>query len=141
MRGFADIKAWQQAQVLTMGGWLSTTTWRPLDSKHQQGEDSNKLNKQGCFNMGLAPTAEELCSDDEDNVYNEDNNEDEGDDEEDEPLIRGQQLRNDSRRYWVYNEIKSVLENRRPAFYWSLFGWKGDQITRLFSDIGIDLVG
>jgi hypothetical protein len=119
MRRFAEIKSWQQAQVLTMGGWLSTTGWRPLNSKHQQGEDFNKLIKQGCFNLGLAPTAEELCSDDEDNEYNEDDSEDNGQDEEDESLIRGQQLRNDFR----YDESKSVLENRRPAFYWSLFGW------------------
>jgi hypothetical protein len=118
MRSFADIEAWQQGQVLSMGGWLSTTAWRPLNNKHQQVEGFFKLKKQGYFNFGLAPTAEELCTGDEDNEYNEDD-----DDEEDESFIRGQQLRNDSRRYGVYDESKSVLENRRPAFYWSLFGW------------------
>jgi hypothetical protein len=111
MRSFADIEAWQQSQVLTMGGWLSTAAWRPF-SKHQQVEGFFKLMKQGYFNLGLAPTTEELCPTDEDNE----------DDEEDESFIRGQQLRNDSRRYWVYDESKSVLENRRPAFYSSLFG-------------------
>jgi hypothetical protein len=113
MRSFADIEVWQQAQVLTMGGWLSTTAWRPFDSKRQQVEDFFKLKKQGYFNLGLAPTSEELCPNDGCNE----------DDKEDESFIRGRQLRNDSRRYWVYDESKSVLENRRPAFYSSLFGW------------------
>lgn len=120
MRSFADIEAWQQAQVLTMGGWLSSTARPPLDRKHQQVEGFFMLRKQGYFNLGLAPTAEELCSYDE---YNEDDVNYDGDDEEDESCIRSQQLRSDSRKYWVYDESKSVLENRRPAFYWSLFRW------------------
>lgn len=97
-----------------MGGWVSTP-WQPWGGK-RQSQDFERLNKQGYFNFNskLTPTAEELCSDDED---------DDEDDEEDESLAQGQQLRNDSRRCWVYDESKSVLENRRPAFYWSLFGW------------------
>ena len=124
MRSFTDIKRWQQAQllkILTMGGWLSTArlTW----GNTQDSMGYEDLRAQGFLNLKLAPTLDELCWDDGDD--NEEwslcfGDEDE-DDEDDDSLMLGQRLR--SFCEWVYDESKSVLENRRPGLFQSLFGY------------------
>jgi len=122
MRSIADIRAWQQAWVPKMGGWLSTA-WVPWGSR-QDGTEFKDLRAQGFFNLKLGPTLEELCQDavdDEDDwtlCLGEDEDEDE---DEDESLVQGQQLVN-SGRYWAYDESKSTLENRRPELYQNMFG-------------------
>jgi len=123
MRSIADIKKWQEAQFPAMGGILSTV--RSLWRKRGQPDDFKTLNKQGYFNLTLAPTAEELCEDDNND------NDDEGytfvfgdDCEEYESLEYGQQLRSKPWDWnWAYDESKSALENRRPGFYRNLFDW------------------
>ena len=123
MRSFADVKRWQQArllEILTMGGWISTARL-PWGNK-QDSMDYQDLRAQGFLNLKLAPTLDELCWDDGDD--NEDwslclGDEDEYE-EDDDALVLGQRLR--SRPCdWVYDESKSVLENRRPGFFQSLF--------------------
>lgn len=100
-----------------MGTWPSRawTSWR---SKNQEG-DWSRLRTERFFNSSLAPTSEELVSnaDTEDSEPSFDK-----EDKEDESVIEGKRLRND-RRYWVFNESGSELENRRPLLYRALFGW------------------
>ena len=124
MRSFTDIKRWQLAQlleILTMGGWLSTArlSW----GKNQDSMDYKDLRAQGFLNLKLAPTLDELCWDDGDD--NEDwslclDDEDENE-EDDDSLMLGQRLRS-CPSDWVLDESKSVLENRRPGLFQSLFG-------------------
>jgi hypothetical protein len=76
----------------------------------------------------LDPTLEELFSDGEGgeggdwNLVDSDDEDDMDADEEE--LLWSQELRSNPRDR-VWDRSKSRLENRRPAFYWSLFGWPG----------------
>ncbi|KAK4129193.1 hypothetical protein N657DRAFT_639765 [Parathielavia appendiculata] len=100
-----------------MGGWLSTARIPWSDQSQLRG--SNLFTTQVFSTLTLAPTLEELCSDDED--VGEDGERDgwdtsdsNDDDDEEESLRRGRELRS-SPHSWVYEESKSRLENRRPG--------------------------
>lgn len=94
-----------------MGSWLSSLrfSW----SNNENGV-FNKLKSDRYFNLRLAPTPEELCSDDETEYDSCDSDDDDdGDSDNDECLPLGQPLR--SRPIgWAYDEPNSVLRNRRP---------------------------
>lgn len=121
MRSIADIKAWQQAQVLQMGGCLSTA-WFTWGRKENNCEGFHSLQARGFFNLTLAPTLEEFCSDDHDwspTVYF-----DNEDDDDDESLLALGRLGTDSGgggQELKCDKSKSALEQRRPQLYQSFF--------------------
>ncbi|GAB1310566.1 hypothetical protein MFIFM68171_00776 [Madurella fahalii] len=115
MRSIADIKAWQEMQVLIIGVWLSKLLFWP--GKTEGNNLFNNLKSEGYFGLDLTPTVEEHCSDDEaeyDYCDNDDNDSDDGDD--DEYLCIGQQLRNGSRNR-VYGESSRQIRSHRAYLY------------------------
>jgi hypothetical protein len=116
-----------------MGGWFSTA--RPQQQDPSQ-DRSTKFRTQvfsKSKRLTLESTLEELCSDDEGGEadgWNIVDSDDEGDmDADEEELLWAQELRSNPKNR-VWDESKSCLENRRPAFYWAFFGWPGVRLRR-----------